>query len=361
VRRLINEATAAATFYAHSISKEGNAIVVDIGGGTTDVSIISYGEGVIEVQSTTGEHYVGGDDFDQVIVDQIKTVLKNQSEDLQALATVQEFVLRNTATAAKIDLSDSSSTRIYLPAFIKRAGRTYDDLDFTLTRDNFIHLLDPFLKRILSLIDEAQKISELTFRQIDKLILVGGSSRIPKIREMISQYIGLQPQGNIDPEQCIAKGAAAYAGVLQGNMKDMLLLDTFPCSLSVESSDGLAQVLIPRNTTIPKVSSKTFSTTRDNQTEIEIRVFEGESKHAKSNIFIGKLILSGIPSAKKGVPQIEFTLDIDANGTIWASAKERASQKETSVRLLAPFLLNQAQINVMRSAVSEVIKRQCKK
>jgi molecular chaperone DnaK len=361
VRRLINEATAAATFYTRGFSEQGNAIIVDIGGGTTDVSIISYGEGLVEVQSTTGDHYVGGDDFDQIIVDHLKEVLRKRSGDFDNLTNIQEFVLRSAATNAKIELTDSSSTRIYLPAFIRRDGRTYDDLDYTLSRDQFIKLLDPFLKRILSLVDEAQRNSELTFKQIDKLILVGGSSMIPKIREMISKHIGLQIHGNIDHELSVAKGAAALAGILQGDIKGMLLLDTLPCSLSIEDSDGSAQIMIPKNKTIPTISRKIFSTTQDNQQEIEIRFFEGESKQAKNNIFIGKLMLSDIPNAKKGTPKIEVTLDIDANGTICARAKETASQKETRVRLLAPFLLNQAQINVMRSAVSEVIKRQCKK
>lgn len=357
VLRLVNEATATAAFYTRSISKWGNAIVVDIGGGTTDVSVVVYGDGVIEVKATVGDHYIGGDDFDDLIVDHIKSVLKRKYKDTRPFSTIREFVLRNVATAAKIELSDSLSSRIFLPAFIRQDGKKYSDFDITLTRKQFNKFIDPFLKRILSLIDDAQKNSGITFKQIDKLILVGGTSRIPKIREIISQHIGLQPQGNIDPVQCVAKGAAAYAGVLQGNIKDMLLLETFSSSLSVEGPNGFAQVIIPKDTIIPTKSTKIFSTTRDFQEEIEVRIFEGESEQVKNNTYVGKLILSGIPLAQKGTPQIEVTLEIHVNKTINAEAKDKTTNKKNRAILSAPFRLNPAQVNIMSNAVLEVMKR----
>ena len=356
VKRVINEATAAATYYNHKSSKEGKAIVVDIGGGTTAVSIVGYWDGVIEVISTAGDHYIGGDDFDQLIVDHLKAFLENQGE-LSTLTMVQEFVLRNAATNAKIELSNSSSTRIYLPAFIRREGRTYQDLDILFTRDQFNLLIDSYIKRIINLIDEAQKISELAFKDIEKLILIGGSRRIPKIREVISQHLNLKPQGNIDPEECVAKGAAVQAAVLSGNMKDVLLLDTYPRSLSVEVSDGSLQILIKMNTTIPTEVKKIFSTTYNNQSKIKFRFFEGESNEILNNIYLGELLISGIQPAPLGIPEIEVIVDIDVNGIIQAEAKDKSTDKKSSIRFSAPSKLNQAQIDIIKNRVFEVMKK----
>lgn len=283
----------------------------------------------------------------------------SQYKDLSVLSQVQEFVLRNAATTAKIELSDSSSARIYLPAFIRRDARSYDDLDLTLTREHFNKLIDPYLKRILSLIDEAQTSSGLTSKQIDTLILVGGTSRIPAIRKMISERVELPPRGNVDPDQCVAKGAAIIASVLQGNIKSLLLLDTFPSSLSVEGFGGVAHVIIDKNWTKPTRKTTTLYTTRDSPNEIEVRFFEGESMLVKNNTYIGKLVLfsNGIWPGRKGELQIEVTLDIDNNDTITASAREPCSYEEAKGVLSAPFRLNPAQVNVMRQAVSRAMKR----
>jgi molecular chaperone DnaK len=358
VRRLVNEATAAAIYYCYNIPNDGSAIIIDIGGGTTDVSIIRYGDGVIEVNSTIGDHYLGGDDFDELIINHLKSLLMNQGESIGNFTPIQEFVLRNAVTNAKIELSESLSTHIYLPAFIKRDRRKYDDLNYTLNRDGFNRLSDPFLKRIRSLIDEAKKQANINIKDINKLILVGGSSRIPKIREMICQHISHSPEGNIDPEKCDAMGAAAYAAVLSGNLKDFLLLDTIPGSLSIEGPEGIAQVILEKNETIPVKVTKVFTTIRDYQSEIEARIFEGENNLVKDNTYIGSILLSGIPREQRGVPKIEVTLDVDANGTIFASVGDASNKlNQTQVVLSSPFRLNQAQINVMKNAVSEVMKK----
>jgi molecular chaperone DnaK len=363
VRRMINEATAAAISHCYNITTNGSAIVVDVGGGTTDVSIILYGDGVIEVISTAGDHYLGGDDFDQLIVNNIKSILKKRGEDLGNFTPIQEFVLRNNATNAKIELSESLSTQIYLPAFIKREGRKNDDLNYILVRAQFNKLIDSYLKRILALIDEAKKnandiLKERNIIHFDKLILVGGSSRIPKIREMISQNIKQKPQGNIDPELCVAKGAAAEAGVLSGELKDLLLLDTLPGSLSIEGPEGTTQVILPKDTTIPVKVTNVFTTVQDYQSEMKIRIFEGENNLVKDNTYIGSIILTGITSAPRGIPQIEVTLDVDANGTITARVSDVLNKLNQSQAVLSsPFRLNQAQINVLSSAVLEVMKK----
>jgi molecular chaperone DnaK len=363
VRRLVNEATAAAISHCYNISTDGSAIVVDIGGGTTDVSIIFYGDGIIEVISTSGDHYLGGDDFDQSIVNHIKSILKNRGEDVGNFTPIQEFVLRNNVTNAKTELSESLSTQIFLPAFIKRVGKKYDDLNYILRRDQFNELIDYYLKRILVLIDEAKTkadniLKERNIKQLDKLILVGGSSRIPKIREMISQHIALRPQGNIDPELCVSKGAAAEAAVISGELKDLLLLDAIPSSLSVEDSDGYSQVILGKNETIPTKTSKVFSAILNNKTELEIRIFEGENKLAKNNTYIGSINFPGISQNENVNVKVEVEIDVDANGTIYATVRD-TSNKFNQMRtiLSSPFKLNQSQINVMSNAVSEVMKK----
>ena len=356
VRRLINEATATAIFYSHKLSNMGSAIVVDIGGGTTDVSIINYGDGVIEVIGTAGDHYLGGDDFDDVIIGYIKAFLKKKYNNSFTFTTIQEFVLKKAATYAKIELSNSFSTRIYLPAFLKKEGKVYDDLDITINRDAFNLLINPFLQKILSLIDDVLNNIELTFK-ITSLILVGGSSRIPKIREIVSERIGLSPSGIADAENCVAKGTAAQAAILNGNLKDFLLLDTIQIPILVQDHNGNCEVFIKKNTTIPTYVSKLFTTTNDNQNEMNFRFFEGENTNPSDNIFLGELRINDLPKAPKGVSKVELVVDINANGIIHATVKDKAIRnKESNTTLSAPTNLNQAQINVMQNAVQQIMK-----
>ncbi len=356
VKRLVNEATAVAAFFTHNINTEGTALVVDIGGGSTDVSIIRYGDGVLEVLSTAGYCDLGGEDIDQILIDHTKKIINN-IVGKNNLITFQELVLNNAVATAKIELSDSLETRIYLPAFIRKEEKIYDDLDIVLTRELFNGLIDPMLKRIISLIDHAIQNSEIEHNEIDTLILVGGTSRIPKIREAIYKHIGLKPRNNIDPIECVAKGAALCAGVLNGNVKDVLLLDTCPSSICIEGPDGKAMVIIKKDTTIPVKCSEIFTTVYDHQKQILIRIYEGESEQVNENTFIGELLITEILIAKKGIPKIEVTIDIDANSIIHASAKDMATNKTVFVRITAPFKLNADQISNFRNSVSEVMRK----
>jgi len=355
VKRLINDTSAAVSFYSRFIdnSLEKNAIAIDIGGGTTDVSVITYGEGVIEVKSTVGENTLGGNEVDKIILDHIKTIIRNQFEGSIFLTTLQELILSEAAANSKIELSNALTTHIFIPAFIKRSEKTYDNLDITLTVNQFDHLIEPLGNKILFLIDKALNISEIQFSQINSLILLGGSSRIPKLREMISQYLGINPLSNVDPDHIVAKGVATLAGVYQGNIKDVLLLDTNPYSISVESSDGWAERMILKDTTIPTRTSKLLYTTRDFQKEIEFRIYEGESELINKNTYLGSLVLKIIPLTEKGSRKIAFTLDLLVDGTIQVSAEVVGTNNKISAMICAPSRLSQEQINKMQKTVFE--------
>ncbi len=357
VRRLLNEATAASiSYFRGQPKKDGIAIVVDIGGGTTDVSVIQYGEGVLEVSSTTGANDLGGDDLDQIIIDRINEEIGKRHGQIVPLSEAHKLFLREAAISAKVELSSSEQARVRLPGLIKLVDGTYEDLDVQLSREEFTKWITPFANRVKELIQKALKDTGMNPEHLDGLLLIGGTSRIPALRETCLRS-GIQLWPDVDQEYSVAKGAAIQAGVLSGQANSFLLLDSFPNSLSVEGLGGTAQCLVQRNSTIPTIRTETFTTTQDFQQEITVRVFEGERAMAKDNSFLGSVVLSGIPPAAKGVPQIKVTFDIDANGTITVSARDQATTHETKAILSAPFRLNPAQVNVMRRAVSEEMKK----
>ena len=348
VQRIINEPTAAAL--AYGLDKGGSdkkIAVYDLGGGTFDISILELGDGVFEVLSTNGDNHLGGDDFDQVIIDFLaKTFKKDESIDLRKDPMALQR-LKEAAEKAKIELSSSAQTEINLP-YVTATDSGPKHLVTTLSRSNFEKLADDLVKRSMSPVKKALNDANLSTSDIDEVILVGGSTRIPIIQEEVEKFFGKKPSKGVNPDEVVAVGAAIQGGVLTGDVKDVLLLDVTPLSLGIETMGGVMTKLIESNTTIPTKKSQVFSTAADNQPSVEIHVLQGERSMSSDNKTIGRFHLDGIPPAQRGTPQIEVTFDIDANGIIKVSALDKATNKSQDIRIEASSGLTEEEIEKMK-------------
>ncbi len=349
VKRIINEPTAAALAYGlDKKNKNMKVAVFDLGGGTFDISIMELGDGVFEVKSTNGDTHLGGDDFDQKVIDWLaqEFASENGGADLKKDPMALQR-LKDAAEKAKIELSNQTSTEINLP-YIMPVDGVPKHLVKTLTRAKFEQLCDDLIQRTVVPCRKALEDAHLSASQIDEVLLVGGSSRIPKVQEVVKEFFGKEPNKSVNPDEVVAIGAAIQGGVLAGDVKDVLLLDVTPLSLGIETLGGVMTKLIASNTTIPTRKSETFSTAADNQPSVEIRVLQGERPMAKDNKQIGVFHLDGIAPAPRGIPQIEVTFDIDANGILNVSAKDKATGKEQNIRIEASSGLSEDEIQRMR-------------
>jgi molecular chaperone DnaK len=346
VLRIINEPTAAALAYGLDKREAGTIAVYDLGGGTFDISILEIGDGVFEVKSTNGDTFLGGEDFDMRIVDYLADEFrKEQGIDLRKDKLALQR-LKEAAEKAKIELSSSTQTEINLP-FITADQTGPKHLTLKLTRAKLEALVDDLIQKTVEPCRAALKDAGITAGQVDEVVLVGGMTRMPKVIEVVKQFFGREPHKGVNPDEVVAIGAAIQAGVLQGEVKDVLLLDVTPLSLGIETLGGVFTRLIDRNTTIPTKKSQIFSTADDSQTAVTIRVFQGEREMASDNKLLGQFDLVGIPPAPRGVPQIEVTFDIDANGIVNVSAKDKATSKEQQIRIQASGGLSDAEVEKM--------------
>ncbi len=352
VMRIVNEPTAAALAYGLDKKKDETIAVFDFGGGTYDISILEVGEGVVEVKSTNGDTHLGGDDIDERLIEWIIEEFKKDqgidlSKDKMALQRLKE-----AAEKAKIELSSTMETEINLP-FITADQSGPKHLVMKLTRARFEQLVDPILKRLTPPLEQALKDAAIDAKKIDEVVLVGGSTRIPKVQEIVKNFFGKEPNKSVNPDEVVAIGAAVQAGVLSGEKTDILLLDVTPLSLGIETLGGVSTKLIERNTTIPTRKSEIFSTASDNQTSVEVHVIQGERPMAADNRTLGKFHLVGIPPAPRGMPQIEVTFDIDANGIVNVSAKDMGTGREQKITITSSSGLSKEEIDkMMRDAES---------
>ena len=346
VLRIINEPTAAALAYGLDKGGEGKILVFDLGGGTFDVSILELGDGVFEVKATNGNTHLGGDDFDNAVMNWLVEEFKKQTGIDLSQDKMAEQRLKDAAEKAKIELSTVMSTNINLP-FITADASGPKHLDLTLTRAKFNELTSDLVHATMEPTRQAIKDSGLSIDEIDKIILVGGSSRIPAVQEAIKNILGKDPDKGINPDECVAIGAAIQAGVLVGDVKDVLLLDVTPLSLGIETMGGIFTKIIERNTTIPTEGKQIFSTAMDNQPSVDVHVLQGEREMAADNKTLGRFELSGIPAAPRGVPRIEVAFNIDANGIVNGSAKDLGTGKEQKITITSSSGLDQSEIDRM--------------
>jgi molecular chaperone DnaK len=349
VQRIINEPTAAALAYGLDKKQQDSTIAVfDLGGGTFDISILELGDGVFEVKSTNGDTHLGGDDFDQVIIDWLADEFKAQENVDLRKDPMSLQRIKDAAEKAKIELSSSAETEINLP-YVTAVDGVPKHLVMKLTKARFEQLADSLIKRTLKPCEEALRDAGLSKNDIDEVILVGGSTRIPAIQQAVEDFFGKKPNRSVNPDEVVALGAAIQGGVLSGDVKDVLLLDVTPLSLGIETMGNVFDIVIESNSTIPTKKTKTYSTAADNQPSVEIHILQGERPMARDNRSVGRFILDGIPPAPRGVPQIEVTFDMDANGILKVSAKDKGTGKEQNIRIEASTGLSQEEIAKMKA------------
>jgi len=353
VKRIINEPTAASLAYGLDKKETDQTIIVyDLGGGTFDVSVLELGDGVFEVKSSAGDTHLGGDDFDQKVINFLADEFKKEEGiDLRKDPMAMQR-LKDAAEKAKVELSSSQKTNINLP-FITATDSGPKHLNIDLTRSKFEQLVDDLVKKTIKPCEKAMKDAGLKKSEIDQVILVGGSTRIPKIQEVVKEFFGKDPSKGVNPDEVVAIGAAIQGGVLSGDVDDVVLLDVTPLTLGIETLGGVMTKLIEANTTIPTSKTETFSTAADNQSSVEIHILQGERAQAKDNRTLGRFHLDGIPPAPRGVPQIEVTFDIDANGVLNVSAKDKGTGKEQSIRIEQSSGLSDEEVEKMRQAAKE--------
>ncbi len=362
VQRIINEPTAAALAYGLDKKQHDSTIAVfDLGGGTFDISVLELGDGVFEVKSTNGDTHLGGDDFDQVIIDWLADEFKSQENVDLRKDPMSLQRIKDAAEKANIELSSSAETEINLP-YVTAVDGVPKHLVMKLSRAKFEQLADTLIKRTLKPCEEALRDAGLSKNDIDEVILVGGSTRIPAIQQAVEDFFGKKPNRSVNPDEVVALGAAIQGGVLSGDVKDVLLLDVTPLSLGIETMGNVFDVVIESNSTIPTKKTKTYSTAADNQPSVEIHILQGERPMARDNRSVGRFILDGIPPAPRGVPQVEVTFDIDANGILKVSAKDKGTGKEQNIRIEASTGLSQEEIAKMKAeaAANADIDKQAK-
>lgn len=353
VKRIINEPTAAALAYGLDKKDQDQTIIVyDLGGGTFDVSVLDLGDGVFEVKSSNGDTHLGGDDFDQRLINFLADEFKkDEGIDLRKDPMAMQR-LKDAAEKAKIELSSSQKTNVNLP-FITATEAGPKHLNIDITRSKFEQLVDDLVKRTITPCEKALKDAGITKNEIDQVILVGGSTRIPKIQEVVKEFFGKEPSKGVNPDEVVAVGAAIQGGVLSGDVDDVVLLDVTPLTLGIETLGGVMTKLIESNTTIPTSKKEVFSTAADSQTSVEIHILQGERAQATANRTLGRFHLDGIPPAPRGVPQVEVTFDMDANGVLKVSAKDKGTGKEQSIRIESSSGLSDSEIEQMKNAAEE--------